>query len=240
MNMPCRWQPGGCRNGIASRRGEPIPMANLITIGRLGLLFVLIALIYFGDITTIAWCMPAMAIVIALDGLDGWVARKRKSTSQFGAVFDIAGDRVVENALWVVFADLNLIPVWVPLLVLTRGFVVDAIRSMGYAEGMTAFGDKNMMRSSFTEWLTAGRFMRSVFGYAKGIGFVFLTGFEGYQHHDHEGTFIGWLYGSDVYRFAGWCCVWAAVALTVIRGLPVIFDAIAGWSESSSRTSPPG
>ena len=39
--------------------------------------------------------------------LDGWVARKRGSASTFGAVFDILGDRIVENALWVIFADLD-------------------------------------------------------------------------------------------------------------------------------------
>jgi CDP-diacylglycerol--glycerol-3-phosphate 3-phosphatidyltransferase len=174
--------------------------------------------------------MPAIAAVIALDGLDGWVARRRKSTSQFGAVFDIAGDRVVENCLWVVFAHLHLVPVWVPLLVLTRGFIVDGLRSMSYAEGMTAFGENNMMRSQLTRWLTAGRFMRTLFGYAKALGFVFLTGLEGYRHHDTTGTLLGAIYDVELYRLAGWICVWGAVVLTVVRGLPVIYDAIAVWN----------
>jgi CDP-diacylglycerol--glycerol-3-phosphate 3-phosphatidyltransferase len=171
--------------------------------------------------------MPAIAIVIALDGLDGWIARRQKSTSQFGAVFDIAGDRVVENSLWVVFAHLHLMPVWVPLMVLTRSFVVDGLRSMSYAEGMTAFGERNMMRSEFTRWLTAGRFMRSLFGYAKALGFVFLTGLEGYRHHDTSGTLLGSLYSVELFRLAGWICVWGAVVLTIVRGLPVVYDAVA-------------
>jgi CDP-diacylglycerol--glycerol-3-phosphate 3-phosphatidyltransferase len=118
--------------------------------------------------------------------------------------------------------------------VLTRGFIVDGIRSMGYAEGMTAFGESNMMRSDLTRWLTAGRTMRTVFGYAKALGFVFLTGLEGYRHHDATDTFIGWLYDIELYRFAGWVCVWGAVALTVIRGLPVIYDAIGAWTTPQS------
>jgi CDP-diacylglycerol--glycerol-3-phosphate 3-phosphatidyltransferase len=202
-------------------------MANLITIGRLILLFVVIAFIYYGNVQVITASAVAIAVVIALDGVDGWVARRRKSTSQFGAIFDIAGDRIVENALWVVFAHLQLIPVWVPLLVLTRGFIVDGLRSMSYAEGGTAFGEKNIMRSEFTRWLTAGRFMRSLFGYAKAFGFVFLTGLEGYRHHDASGTFLGALYDIDAVRFFGWVCVWGAVSLTVIRGVPVIWDGLA-------------
>jgi CDP-diacylglycerol---glycerol-3-phosphate 3-phosphatidyltransferase len=206
-------------------------MANLITIGRLLLVFIVIALVYEGGVTTIAFCIPVVALIFAADGLDGYVARKRKSTSQFGSIFDIAGDRIVENALWIAFANLGLITVAAPLLVMTRGFVVDGIRSVSYSEGKTAFGNENMMRSDFTRWLTAGRFMRGLYGYAKALGFVFLTGLEGYLHRDSDGTFIGSVYGSEVVRILGWTCVWGALALTVVRGLPVIFDASTLWSK---------
>jgi CDP-diacylglycerol--glycerol-3-phosphate 3-phosphatidyltransferase len=183
--------------------------------------------------------MVLIAVVFASDGVDGWVARRRGSTSAFGAVFDIAGDRIVENALWVIFADLNLIPIWVPLLVMTRGFVVDGLRSLSYAEGMTAFGERNMMRSPLTRWLTAGRFMRGLFGYAKAGGFVFLTGLEAYQHHDTTGTVIGSLYGFEPWRWLGWLMVWGAVALTVIRGIPVIVDSMAIWGAPKGAVTPP-
>ena len=210
-------------------------MANAITIGRLFLLFVVVWLIYHGSVTVIAWCMLMLVLVIAADGLDGWVARKRNETSTFGAVFDIAGDRIVENVLWIIFADLALIPVWVPLLVISRGFIVDGLRALSMQEGMTAFGDKNMMRSPLTTWLTAGRFMRAFFGYAKALAFVFLCGLVGWQHHDSTGTFIGSLYSQDWYRYVGWALVWLAVALTVIRGIPVIVDGIAYIRELDAR-----
>ncbi|MGH2533914.1 MAG: CDP-alcohol phosphatidyltransferase family protein [Thermomicrobiales bacterium] len=214
-------------------------MANLITVGRLVLLFLVIALVYFGDVTVITWCMVLIAIVFASDGLDGWIARRRGSASAFGAVFDIAGDRIVEIALWIVFADLNLIPIWVPLLVMTRAFIVDGLRSLSYAEGMTAFGERNMMRSPLTRWLTTGRFMRGLFGYAKAGGFVFLTGLAGHEHHNTDGTVLGDLYGIDPWRWFGWLMVGAAVALTVIRGLPVIFDAMAQYGAVPMKESGP-
>ncbi len=210
-------------------------MANAITIGRLFLLFGVVWLIYHGSVQTIAWCMLLLVVVIAADGLDGWVARKRNETSTFGAVFDIAGDRIVENVLWIIFADLNLIPVWVPLLVISRGFIVDGLRALSMQEGMTAFGDKNMMRSPFTTWLTAGRFMRAFFGYVKALAFVFLAGLVAWEHHDTTNTLIGSLYSQDWYRYLGWGLVWMAVALTVIRGIPVIVDGIAYIRELDAR-----
>jgi len=130
-------------------------MANLITVGRLVLLFVVIGLIVVGNVHVVGACMALIVVVFASDGIDGYVARRRGSTSAFGAVFDIAGDRIVENVLWVVFADLGVVPIWVPLMVLTRGFVVDGLRSLSYGEGMTAFGERNMMRSPITRSTTA-------------------------------------------------------------------------------------
>ena len=200
-------------------------MANLITIARLILLFVVIAMIHFRPVDLALLSMILLGVVFAGDGIDGWVARRRGSTSPFGAVFDIAGDRIVETVLWVYFAWERIIPLWVPFLVIVRGGIVDALRSMSYAEGMTAFGEKTMMRSTVTRWLTAGRFMRGLYGYVKAATFVFLTGYYGYIQPGEE-SWLDKIYGLDLVRWFGWANVWLAVTLTLIRGLPVLFDAI--------------
>jgi CDP-diacylglycerol--glycerol-3-phosphate 3-phosphatidyltransferase len=212
-------------------------MANLITIARIALLFFTIGLIYEGGVQTITLCVFLIIVVFASDGFDGWVARRRKETSDFGAVFDIASDRIVENVLWVVFADLNLIPVWIPLLVLTRGFLVDGLRSISMSEGKTAFGPNNMMRSPLTTWLTAGRFMRALYGYAKTLAFIFLTGLEAYEHRNAAGTVLGGIYDIDIVRWAGWGVVGIAITLTVVRALPVIYDAFALYGPTASAGS---
>jgi CDP-diacylglycerol--glycerol-3-phosphate 3-phosphatidyltransferase len=202
-------------------------MANLITVVRLLLLFIAVAFIYWEPLRLAAVSMAIIAVVFAGDGLDGYVARWRGSASRFGAIFDIAADRAVEQILWVVFADLEVIPIWIPLLVIVRGTLVDALRSLSYAEGMTAFGDRNMMRSAFTRWLTAGRFMRAFFGVVKALGFLFLTGLVAAREPAATGTWVATVYDIALIQVAGWLVVWLSVALTVIRGLPVIVDAIA-------------
>jgi CDP-diacylglycerol--glycerol-3-phosphate 3-phosphatidyltransferase len=202
-------------------------VANAITVGRVLALFVVVYLLVTGGPTTAFWCAVALWFVIVGDGLDGWVARKFGETSQFGAIFDIVGDRIVENACWVVFAWLRLIPLWVPLLVLARGFLVDGLRSSSYEDGMTPFGENNMMRSKLTHWLTAGRFMRGFFGTAKCAAFVYLAGLHGWANLDPTGSIIEPIYKWQWFRALGWTCVWAAVALTVIRAIPVVVDATA-------------
>ena len=201
-------------------------MANLITIGRVLLLFAAIGMIY----TDIYWLVFAagwlIAIVFLGDGVDGWVARKRGSTSKFGAVFDIAGDRVVENVLWVVFAHLGVVPVWIPLVVITRSFTVDAVRSAALEYGFTAFGDSTMMRSSFTRFLTSSRFSRAYYGWSKALAFVFLTWLYAWQLPGADGKLLDLVYDFQVFRFVVWFLAYSSVALCVIRGLPVLYDSL--------------
>lgn len=201
-------------------------MANLITIGRLFLLFVTIALIYARSYTFAVLSVALIAVVFLSDGLDGFVARRRGSTSDFGAVLDIAGDRVVENAYWIVFAHVGLVGVWAPLLVMTRGFLVDAMRSVSYTAGKSAFGENTMMLTPLSRFLTASRFMRAFYGVAKALGFVFLAGLFGSELASARGSTLAELYESDLLRVVGWFMVYSALALTVVRGVPVLFDAM--------------
>jgi CDP-diacylglycerol---glycerol-3-phosphate 3-phosphatidyltransferase len=210
-------------------------MANLITIGRLGLLFAAIALIYTRSFPVVAIMAFVIMVVFVSDALDGFVARRQGSTSEFGAVLDIAGDRVVENALWIVFAHLGLIGVWAPLLVMTRGFFVDTMRGVGYAQGKSAFGENAMARTRITHFLTASRFMRAFYGAAKGIAFVFLTALFAARLPDGEDTLFATIIDSWPMLIFGWFMVYASLALTVIRGIPVLIDAVKDLSEESTQ-----
>lgn len=201
-------------------------MANLITIGRVVLLFGAIGLIYTDSYWLVVVAGWLIAIVFLGDGVDGWLARRQGSTSKFGAVFDIAGDRVVENVLWVVFAHLGVVPIWAPLIVITRSFMVDAVRAAAFEQGFTAFGDSTMMRSSFTQFLTASRFSRGYYGWSKALAFVFLTWLYAWQLPDAGGRFLDYVYDYQGVRFIVWFLAYSSLALCVIRGLPVLYDSI--------------
>jgi len=122
---------------------------------------------------------------------------------------------------------------------LTRGFLVDSLRAIGYGEGKTAFGENNMMRSPLTQWLTAGRPMRLLFGWAKLLAFVFLGGLVAYDLRDASGTWLGDLYSWDPFRYAGWICVWGSVVLSIVRGIPVVYDAFLTYGRDAKTSSTP-
>lgn len=192
-------------------------MANLITLLRFLLLFVLVAFAYQSDVLLRFLSFPLVIIVFIGDAIDGYVARKFCESSQFGAVFDIAIDRVVENVLWLVLADLDLIPVWIAIVFITRGFLVDSIRSKAGEQGQTPF---EMMRSPAGRWLVAGRFMRGFYGAVKGVAFsmVFLI------HSLPALLPFFWERWEQPFKVVTSLMVYLAVVLCVVRGVPVIAE----------------
>lgn len=148
-------------------------MANLISLFRVVLAFYL--LIMLGYETTPLFYKTAVGLtlaVILLDAFDGWVARKFNEVSKIGSIIDILGDRIVENAYWIAFCAYGWVPLWIPLVVMTRSFVTDTLRGIAFAEGCTAFGKDSLVQSPIGRFLTASRFSRAVYGGAKVFAFI--------------------------------------------------------------------
>ncbi len=192
-------------------------MANLITLGRFLLLFLLVASAYEAPLVWQLGNAPLLLLIIALDGVDGYVARKRNETSVFGSIFDIAIDRVVENVLWVVLADLGLVPIWVAIVFITRASIVDSIRYAAISRGETPFGS---IRSQLGRILVSGRFMRGLYGVLKAatFGWVFLL-----QPLPQLFPEAWAQFGEPALWIAG-LLVHASVAICLLRALPVILE----------------
>ncbi|MEC4679546.1 MAG: CDP-alcohol phosphatidyltransferase family protein [Nitrospirota bacterium] len=198
-------------------------VANLITLARVILVFVVIALLgqdFYLDILMIAMT----GFILALDAVDGYVARKRKETSDFGALFDIVGDRVVENIYWIYFAVVGLIPFWLPMIVLARGFVTDGIRSAAFAQGKSAFGEKTMMRSPWTRMLTSSRASRGIYGISKTVAFLYLGGVIALKSAAATYNILPEFIAS--FEVAGMVIATLTVSMCIVRGIPVLVN---GW-----------
>lgn len=192
-------------------------MANWITFGRFLLLFVLLGVVYSGADWLQLINAPLTIVIITMDGLDGWVARRFGEESLFGATFDIAIDRIVETVLWIVLAQLGFIGVWIPLLFVIRGNLVDAIRSKGAESGTAAF---DMMQSPLGRFLVAGRFMRGFYAVVKAVTFAWILFWQPFSALT-PGFWADW---GDVLLGVGLLLAWLSAALCIIRGLPVIIE----------------
>jgi CDP-diacylglycerol--glycerol-3-phosphate 3-phosphatidyltransferase len=193
-------------------------MANLVTLSRLLLLLVVVWLFYR---PLSAWSFASFFLIIFIfisDGLDGYIARKRNETSLFGALFDIAGDRIVELTLWIVAADVDLVPIWVPLVFIIRGVIVDTIRSSNaVAEGLAPFA---LMRTAVGKFIVAGRFVRALYAVVKASAFAGLALQQPFAALLPEfWSDLGPVLTGLTYFF-----VYLSVLLCIARGLPVIAE----------------
>jgi len=201
-------------------------MANIITLLRYPLLFIFIAIQYSGGPTLKLWSVPFVLFIIIMDSLDGIIARHRQETSLLGSVLDIATDRTLEFLLWVIFADLDAIPVLVPLVVITRGIAVDVVRSMEMQHGQAAF---DQPKSSITQFLVSSRFMRSSYGFVKAISFGLLSLYAGLLASGSPWT--------ETVHTLALLFTWTSVVYCLLRGIPVLIDGYATLQDKNSTAS---
>ncbi|MBL8658742.1 MAG: CDP-alcohol phosphatidyltransferase family protein [Rhodospirillales bacterium] len=195
-------------------------MANLITLLRFLLLFVLVAMAYWAPPQWQLANAPLLVLIISLDGLDGYVARRRGETTVFGSIFDIAVDRVVENVLWIVLGNLGLIPIWVAIVFIVRGAIVDSIRYAAISGGKTVYG---MMASRWGRAVVASRGMRAFYGALKAVTFAWVLLIQPWPHLD-AATWTAW---AAPVRVVTMTLVLASVATCLLRGIPVVWEFVA-------------
>ena len=147
-----------------------LTLANIVTGSRIILLLLLTSVIRF-DLPWIRYGCPALIpILFYLDSLDGYLARRYHAETKLGSVLDIAGDRIVENVLWLLLAYLRVLPFWIPVLVLVRAFLTDGFRSVALASGECS--TFSMMRSKLGWWLVASPISRTSYAMLKAVVFT--------------------------------------------------------------------
>ena len=190
-------------------------MANFITIFRVILMFIGVYLIYthLNNQTAGIWALILTILAFALDGLDGYIARKFNEASKLGALLDIMSDRIVENTFWILFAVMGWLPILFPLIAITRGFITDTIRSAAMEKGYTAFGASTMQRNPVCIFITSSKFMRISYAVAKVAAFVVIV----------ASKVPGCPMPALVFTVGYWLAV-IAIVFCVVRGLPVVIE----------------
>lgn len=199
-------------------------LPDLVILTRVTLAFVVLGLFSL-PLPYPAWALLLTLVAVAMDGLDGWLARRLGVASDLGAVLDITGDRIVEHVFWIYFTVAGLVSVWVPLVIVSRSFVVDAVRTIALSRGRTPFGERTMQRGRLSRFLVASRAMRSLYGVAKVSAFLLLGGGIVLRRAAASGSpLVPAGIGAGLAALTDWVVV-LAVAICVLRALPVVWDA---------------
>lgn len=121
-------------------------LPNKITIGRMILAVIVIVLLVFPFyqigvefpkylvagkiIIDLKYIIAGILFIIAsiTDFLDGSIARKHNIVTDFGKVMDAIADKVLVNGVLIALAYDGLLPVIVPIVIVTRDIAVDSIK----------------------------------------------------------------------------------------------------------------
>ncbi len=73
------------------------------------------------------------------DGLDGYLARRRKQITTMGMLLDPLADKLMVSAAFIILVGYNprIVPPWIAVLVIGREFLVSGLRSIASSEGFT-------------------------------------------------------------------------------------------------------
>ncbi len=80
-------------------------------------------------------CGIMFIIASVSDFLDGHLARKNNIVTDFGKVMDAIADKILVNGVLIIMAVDGVIPVIIPVVVITRDTVVDCIKMISGAKG---------------------------------------------------------------------------------------------------------
>ncbi len=88
------------------------------------------------NVTLAAFVILIIFIIAAItDFLDGFIARKYKMVTDFGKFMDPLADKLLVLACLVILLDMNLLPAFVVIIILSREFIVTGIRLIAANEG---------------------------------------------------------------------------------------------------------
>ena len=208
-----------------------ISSANIVSIFRIFLVFISLYLVvafkndgasifYTKQMSINAGIAYYVAFILtglafALDGLDGYLARKYNISSKLGATLDIMSDRIAEYSYWILFAVMGWISIVFPLIAIVRGVVVDSIRSVAASYGYTAFGEKSMQEDEVYRFICCSKFVRIWYAVAK-VGAFMLIILYNVPSMDYYVSKFWYVFAATFTEMA--------ILLCVLRGLPVVFE----------------
>ena len=127
-------------------------LPNLLTLSRIALVPVLILVLKDRDYVAALWVFLFAGIS---DGLDGWIAKRWRYTTRFGAILDPVADKFLLVTSFVMLMLLDHLPFWLVLTVAFRDLLIIG----GYLVYTSMFGAVKMDPSQLSKLNTLAQIL---------------------------------------------------------------------------------
>ena len=81
-------------------------------------------------------------IAASTDGLDGYIARKRKQVSNLGKLLDPLADKLLVAAVLISLVEMNKLAAWIAIVIIAREFAVTGLRQIALLDGKVVAASK--------------------------------------------------------------------------------------------------
>ncbi|MBE6156928.1 MAG: CDP-diacylglycerol--glycerol-3-phosphate 3-phosphatidyltransferase [Firmicutes bacterium] len=90
-----------------------------------------------GEVLSLKYIIAGVIFLIAslTDFIDGYLARSRNMVTDFGKVADAIADKILVNGLLIILAYDRLIPILIPVVIITRDIIVDSLKMISGNKG---------------------------------------------------------------------------------------------------------
>jgi CDP-diacylglycerol--glycerol-3-phosphate 3-phosphatidyltransferase len=88
-------------------------------------------------------------IAASTDGLDGYIARKRKIVTNLGKLLDPLADKLLMAAVLIALVEMGKLGAWVAIIIISREWAVTGLRQVALLEGTV------LAASKWGKWKTA-------------------------------------------------------------------------------------
>ena len=114
----------------------PLNVPNALTLVRILLVPVLVVALIEATPHGSAVAAAVFAVAALTDGLDGYIARSRRSITTFGKVMDPIADKLLIAAALISLVSLNRVEPWVAMVIIAREFAVSGLRIAAGQQGV--------------------------------------------------------------------------------------------------------
>ena len=181
-------------------------IANRITILRIALTFVFMFLLFCQGL----WAKIAtLAVFVAVglsDYFDGRIARKRNMVTDFGKLMDPIADKIFVLAAFAAFVQMQLIPAWMFVLVMSREILIMSLRLFALNKGKVLSASKAGKHKTFSQMIVI--FFIVAFIVLKEVMLTFFTWNPAWEKSFHRGIYIFVLITVGLTLYSGLAYLW--------------------------------
>ena len=110
-------------------------IANKLTLSRIVLTVFFMVFLFSRGLIFKVLALVTFAVATWTDFLDGYFAKRRNQTSDFGKFMDPIADKVLTISAFLAFVEMKLVPAWIVLIIVLREFIITGLRLIALAKG---------------------------------------------------------------------------------------------------------